>query len=70
MKKTKVQGMLMIISASILIILTIFYAVIFSIFGLKSGGSILMIIPLLILAIILIVAFSFLFYTGIKYIKK
>jgi hypothetical protein len=70
MKKSKRLGVLIVISASILIILIIAYAVLFSVFGLKSGGSILMIVPLILIAIALIFGLSFLLRTGIKYIKE
>ena len=60
----------MISSAIILTILVIGYAVLFSIFGIKSGGSFLMITPLLIIAVALIIALSFLLRAGIKQIKN
>lgn len=60
----------MISSASILIILIVTYTIIFSKFGLMSGGSIFMIIPLIILAIALIIGLSLLIRTGIGYLKN
>ena len=69
MQKSKVLGILMIFSAVILAILVIGYAVLFSVFGIKSGGSFLMITPLLAIAIAIIVALSFLLRAGIKQIK-
>jgi len=70
MQKSKISGILMISSAIILTILVIGYAVLFSIFGIKSGGSFLMITPLLIIAVALIIALSFLLRAGIKQIKN
>lgn len=70
MQKSKISGILMISSAIILTVLVIGYAVLFSVFGIKSGGSFLMITPLLIIAIALIIALSFLFRAGIKQIKN
>jgi len=70
MQKSKISGILMISSAIILIIFVIGYAVLFSIFGINSGGSFLMITPLLIIAIALIIALSFLLRAGIKQIKN
>jgi len=70
MQKSKISGILMIFSAIILMILVIGYAVLFSIFGINSGGSFLMITPLLIIVIALIVALSFLLRAGIKQLKK
>ena len=70
MQKTKTTGILMIASATILIILVAGYAIIFSVFGIKSGGSFSMIIPLLIIAIVIIIALSFLLRAGIKKIKN
>jgi len=70
MKKNKTLGILMISSASILIILIVAYTIIFSKFGLISGGSFLMLIPLLIIAITLIIGLSFLFLAGIRKIKN
>ncbi|MDO9231252.1 MAG: hypothetical protein Q7U36_02075 [bacterium] len=70
MNKTKVQGIAMIASAVILIAIIIAYTTIFSVFGIKSGGSILMLIPLIIIAIILIIGLSFIFRAGIKKIKN
>ena len=70
MKKSKISGILMISSAIVLMVLVTGYAVLFSIFGITSGGSFLMITPLLIIAIALIIALSFLLRAGIKQIKK
>ncbi|MFA6393727.1 MAG: hypothetical protein WCW25_02560 [Patescibacteria group bacterium] len=70
MQKSKISGILMISSAIILIVLIIGYAVLFSVFGINSGGSFLMITPLLIIAIALIIALSFLLRAGIKQIKN
>ena len=70
MQKSKILGILMISSAIILTVLVIGYAVLFSIFGIKSGGSFLMITPLLVIAIALIIALSFLLRAGIKRIKN
>jgi len=70
MQKSKILGILMISSAIILTVLVIGYAVLFSIFGIKSGGSFLMITPLLVTAIALIIALSFLLRAGIKRIKN
>lgn len=69
MKKTKIFGILLISSAIILSIIVIGYTVLFSIFGIKSGWSLLMITPLIIIAIILIIALSFVLNAGIKKIK-
>ena len=60
----------MIFSSIILTVFVIGYAVLFSIFGINSGGSFLMITPLLIIAIALIIALYFLFRAGIKQIKN
>jgi len=70
MKNTKMLGILMMVLASILIILVAAYTILFSVFGIKSGGSFLMIAPLIIIAIALIAALSLLFRAGIKQIKK
>ncbi|OGI32719.1 MAG: hypothetical protein A2271_02545 [Candidatus Moranbacteria bacterium RIFOXYA12_FULL_35_19] len=70
MTKSKTYGVLIISFAIILIILTIAYTVLFSIFGLMSGGSILMIAPLILLAILLIIGFCFLLRIGLSYWKK
>jgi predicted anti-sigma-YlaC factor YlaD len=70
MQKSKITGILMISLAIILMVLVIGYAVLFSIFGIKSGGSFLMITPLLIIAIAIIIALSFLLRAGIKKIRK
>jgi len=70
MKKSKMLGLLMIISAVVLIGLVVGFAVIFSVFGIKSGGSILMIAPLVIIAIIIVIALLGLLYAGIKFMKK
>ena len=70
MKKTKVQGIVMISSATSLIALVIVYTIIFTVFGLKSGGSIFILLPLILIAIGLIAGLAGLFYTGIEFIKK
>jgi predicted anti-sigma-YlaC factor YlaD len=70
MQKSKIAGILMILSSIFFTIIVIGYAVIFSIFGISSGGSFLMITPLLIIAISIIIALSFLFRAGIKQIKN
>ena len=70
MQKSKISGILMISSAIILTVLVIGYAVLFSIFGINSSGSFLMIAPLLVISIALIIALSFLLRAGIKQIKK
>jgi len=70
MQKSKKSGILMIFAAIILTIFVIGYTVLFSIFGIKSGGSFLMIISLIIIAIAAILALSFLFRAGIKQIKN
>lgn len=70
MQKSKITGILMISLAVILMILVIGYAVLFSIFGINSGGSFLMIVPLLLIAIVAIIALSFLLRAGIKRIKN
>ena len=70
MQKSKILGILMISSAIILSVLVIEYAVLFSIFGISSGGSFLMVTPLLVIAIALIIALSFLLRAGIKQIKN
>ncbi|PIP28166.1 MAG: hypothetical protein COX29_02600 [Candidatus Moranbacteria bacterium CG23_combo_of_CG06-09_8_20_14_all_35_22] len=70
MTKSKTYGLLIISFATILIILTIAYTVLFSIFGLKSGGSILLITPLILFATILIIGFCFLLRIGLSYWKK
>ncbi|HAT73485.1 MAG: hypothetical protein US30_C0001G0117 [Candidatus Moranbacteria bacterium GW2011_GWF2_36_839] len=70
MNKTKVQGIAMIALAVILIAIIIAYTTIFSVFGVKSGGSILMLLPLIIIAILLIVGLSFLFRAGIRKMKN
>ncbi|MFA5124785.1 MAG: hypothetical protein WC473_03100 [Patescibacteria group bacterium] len=69
MQKSKMSGILMISSASILMIIVIGYAVIFSILGISSGGSFLMITPLIIITIALIIVLSILLRAGIKQIK-
>ncbi|HAL50118.1 MAG: hypothetical protein UU40_C0015G0023 [Candidatus Uhrbacteria bacterium GW2011_GWD2_41_121] len=69
MQKSKVTGIVMIVLAVILMIFVIGYTVVFSIFGISSGGSFLMITPLLIIAIVMIVALSFLLRAGIGRIK-
>jgi len=69
MQKSKVTGIVMIVLAVILMIFVIGYTVVFSIFGISSGGSFLMITPLLIIAIAVIVALSFLLRAGIGRIK-
>jgi len=60
----------MIFLAVLFMILVIGYTVIFSFFGINSGGSFLMITPLLIIAIVLIIALSFLLRAGVKQIRK
>ncbi len=70
MQKSKILGILMISSAIILMILVTGYTVLFSTFGINSGGSFLMITPLIIIAIIIIIALSFLLRAGIKKIKN
>jgi len=70
MQKSKISGILIISLAVILMVLVIGYAVLFSIFGISSGGSFLMIISLLLIAIALIIALSFLLRAGIKQIKQ
>lgn len=70
MNKTKVQGIGMISLAVILIAVVVVYTAFFSFFGLKSGGSILMLIPLVAIAILLIVGLSFLFRAGIRRMKN
>jgi hypothetical protein len=70
MQKSKISGILMISSAIILAALVIGYAVLFSIFGIKSGGSFLMIIPLLVIAVVVIMSLFFLLRAGIKQIKN
>ncbi|MBU4452829.1 hypothetical protein KKH24_01090 [Patescibacteria group bacterium] len=69
MKKSKVTGIVMIILAVILMIIVVGYTVILSIFGISSGGSFLMLMPLLIIAIAVIVSLSFLLRAGIGRIK-
>jgi len=70
MKKSKILGILMISSAIILIVLLIGYAVLFSVFGISSGGSFLMITPLIIISIAIIIVLSFLLRAGIKKMKN
>jgi len=70
MLKSKILGILMISLAVPLIILVTGYTVVFSVFGINSGGSFLMITPLLIIAIALVIALSFLLRAGVKQIKK
>ncbi len=70
MQKSKISGILMISSAIILAALVIGYTVLFSIFGIKSGGSFLMVIPLLVIAVGVIMALFFLLRAGIKQIKN
>lgn len=70
MQKSKILGILMIALSLFLMIFVAGYATIFSVFGIKSGGSFLMITPLLTIAVVSIVALSFLFRAGIKQIKK
>ncbi|KKQ56679.1 MAG: hypothetical protein US74_C0012G0002 [Parcubacteria group bacterium GW2011_GWA2_38_13] len=70
MQKSKISGILIISSAIILTVSVVGYAVLFSIFGINSGGSFLMITPLLIFAITIIIALSFLLRAGIKQLKK
>ena len=60
----------MIATAIILIVFVIGYAVLFSMFGISSGGSFLMITPFLLIAITLIIALSFLLRAGIKKINN
>lgn len=70
MQKSKVLGILMISLAILLMILVAGYAVIFSIFGIKSGGSFLMITPLVVIASAMIIVLSFLLRAGIRQIKN
>ena len=70
MQKSKISGILMISLAVLMMILVIGYTVLFSVFGINSGGSFLMITPLLIFAITIIIALSFLLRAGIKQLKK
>ena len=70
MQKSKISGIVMISLAVIFTILVVGYTALFSIFGISSGGSFLMITPLLIIATTMIVALSFLFRAGIKQIKN
>ena len=70
MNKTKAQGIAMVSLAVVLIAVILAYTVFFSLFGLKSGGSILMLVPLIIIALALIIGLSFLFRAGIKKIKN
>ena len=70
MKKTKAQGIILISLAISLIILIIAYATFFTVFGLKSGGSFFMLLPLIIIAVVLIIGLVGIFYVGIKFIKK
>ncbi len=51
-------------------VLIIAYAALFSFIGISSGGSFLMIIPLIIIAIALVVALSFLLRAGIKKMRN
>lgn len=70
MEKTKMQGIAMIILSVILIAVIVVYTIFFSVFGIKSGGSIFMLMPLIIIALVLIIGLSFLFRAGIKKLKK
>ena len=70
MQKSKISGILMIFLAVLMMILVVGYTVLFSVFGINSGGSFLMIAPLLIIAVALIIALSFLLRAGVKQIKK
>lgn len=70
MQNSKILGILMVILSAVLIVLVAVYTILFSVFGIKSGGLFLMITPLLVIAIAIITALSFLFRAGIKQIKK
>jgi len=70
MPKSKKSGILMISLSIIVIILVTGYTILLSIFGIASGGSFFMLIPLLIISIVIITAMSFLLYAGIKQIKN
>ncbi|PIP60494.1 hypothetical protein COX00_02930 [Candidatus Uhrbacteria bacterium CG22_combo_CG10-13_8_21_14_all_47_17] len=70
MQSSKLSGILMISTAIILTVFVIGYAVLFSFFGISSGGSLLMITPLLLIAIALAIALSFLLRAGIKKINN
>ena len=70
MKKNKLLGVIIITLASILIILTAAYTFIFSKFGLMSGGSIFMLIPLWTIASVIIIGLSFMIRAGISYLKN
>jgi len=69
MKQSKKSGILMISLAILLMIFVIGYTVVFSVFGISSGGSFLMLIPLLVIATGLIIALSFLLRAGIRQLK-
>jgi hypothetical protein len=69
MKKSKILGIIVILISVILILIVLGYTTLFSVFGISSGWSFLMIIPLLIIATILIIALSFLFRWGVKRVK-
>ncbi|MDA3839994.1 MAG: hypothetical protein PF572_02800 [Patescibacteria group bacterium] len=70
MQKSKILGIIMISLSIILMVLIIAYAALFSFIGISSGGSFLMIIPLIIIAIALVVALSFLLRAGIKKMRN
>lgn len=60
----------MIVLALILMVFVVGYVVAFSVFGISSGGSFLMLAPMLIIAIVAIVALSFLLRAGIGRMRK
>lgn len=70
MKKSKIIGIGILIASVVIIILIITYTLLFSIFGLRSGGSISMLIPLWAFSFVQVILASFFFYFGIKQIKK
>jgi len=70
MQKSKISGILITSVTVILMFLVIGYTAIFSIFGISSRGSFLMITPLLIIAIALIITLSFLLRAGIKQVRN
>ena len=70
MQKTKLSGILMLAASAFLMVLVLGYTAVFSFFGIKSGGSLLMITPLLLIALASIIGLVFLFRAGLKKLKQ
>jgi hypothetical protein len=70
MKKSKILGLGISIASIVIIILIFAYTIFFSLFGLRSGGSISMLIPLWAFSFAQIALASFFLYFGINQLKK